>query len=170
VSIPSLSIQKSPPAKHPSFSASSPIAKHREISPRFSHRPTPRQQLAQALQHDPAVAGEMCNPFAGGAENIDSLLRGPDAVTWTTLLTNEWARCAQGIIGNRPSAAHIIGDQTIFFIFPSQVPAGRKVTHATFVCTMRPGEAEPCRIRMTDSMLVKTFALLLLASPTPNST
>jgi hypothetical protein len=37
----SLSIQKSQPAKHLSFSASSPIAKHGEISPRFSHRPTP---------------------------------------------------------------------------------------------------------------------------------
>jgi hypothetical protein len=61
----------------------------------------------------------------------------------------EWACCAQGVIGNRPSARHIIGNQTIFFIFRSQVPAGRKVTHATFVCTMRPGEAEPHRIRMT---------------------
>jgi hypothetical protein len=138
VPIPSLSIQKAPPAKPPSFSASSPIAKYREISPRFSHRSTPRQQLAQALQHDPTIAGKMYNPVTGRAENIDSLLRGPDTVTWTTSLTNEWARCAQGIIGNRPSAAHIIGNQTIFFIFPSQVPAGRKVTYATFVCTMRP--------------------------------
>jgi hypothetical protein len=149
VPIPSLSIQKSQPAKHPSFSASSPIAKYRELSPRFSHQPTPRQQLAQALQHDPTIAGKMYNPVTGRAENIDSLLRGPDTVTWTTSLTNEWARCAQGIIGNRPSAAHIIGNQTIFFIFPSQVPAGRKVTYATFVCAMRPGKAEPYRIRMT---------------------
>jgi hypothetical protein len=148
VPAPSLSIQKSQPAKHP-FSASSPLAKCREISPRFSHRPAPRQQLAQSLQHDPTVAGKMYNPVTGRAENIDSLLRGPDTITWTTSLTNEWARCAQGIVGNRPSARHIVGNQTIFFIFPSQVPAGRKVTYATFVCTMRPGKAEPYQIRMT---------------------
>jgi hypothetical protein len=89
VPTPSLSIQKSQPAKHPSLSASSPIAKHREISPRFSQRPTPHQQLAQSLQHDPTVAGKMYNPVAGRAENIDSLLRGPDTVTCTTSLTNE---------------------------------------------------------------------------------
>jgi hypothetical protein len=35
------------------------------------------------------------------------------------------------------------------FIKPHQVPAGRKVTYANFVCTMRPGKAEPCRVRMT---------------------
>jgi hypothetical protein len=149
VPIPSLSIQKSQPAKHPSFSASSPIAKHREISPRVSHRPTPRQQLAQSLQHEPTIAGKMHNPVTGRAENIDCLLQGPDTVTWTTSLTNEWARCAQVIIRNRTSAAHIIGNQTIFFVFLSQVPARRKVAHATFVCTMRPGKAEPCRIHMT---------------------
>jgi hypothetical protein len=148
VPIPSLSIQKSQPAKHPSLSASSPISKYREISPRFNHRSTPRQQLAQVLQHDPTIAGKMYNPVTGRAENIDSLLRGPDTITWTTSLTNEWTRCAQGIIGNRPSSAHVIGNQTIFFIFPNQVPAGRKVTYATFVCTMRPGKAEPYRIRM----------------------
>jgi hypothetical protein len=59
----------------------------------------------------------MYNPVTGGAKNIDSLLRGPDTVTWTTALTNEWARCAQGIIGNLPSVGHIIGNQTIFFIY-----------------------------------------------------
>jgi hypothetical protein len=148
VPAPSPAIQKSQPVKHP-FSASSPLAKHKEISPRFSHRPAPRQQLAQSLQHDPTVAGKMHNPVTGRAENIDSLLRGPDTITWTTSLTNEWARCAQGIIGKRPSACHIIGNQTIFFIFPGQVPVGRKVACAAFVCAMRPGKAEPCRIRMT---------------------
>jgi hypothetical protein len=55
VPTPSLSIQKSQPVKHP-FSASSPITKYRELSPRFSHRPTPRQQLAQSLQHDPTFS------------------------------------------------------------------------------------------------------------------
>jgi hypothetical protein len=37
----------------------------------------------------------------------------------------------------------------MIFIHPHQVPAGRKVTYANFVCTMQPGKAEPYRIRMT---------------------
>jgi hypothetical protein len=35
------------------------------------------------------------------------------------------------------------------FIMPHQVPAGRKVTYANFICTMQPGKAEPYRICMT---------------------
>jgi hypothetical protein len=35
------------------------------------------------------------------------------------------------------------------FICPAQVLAGGKVTYANFVCTMRPGKAEPYRICMT---------------------
>jgi hypothetical protein len=38
----------------------------------------------------------------------------------------------------------------MFFILPhQQVPPNRKVTYAQFVCTMRPGKAEPWHIRMT---------------------
>jgi hypothetical protein len=48
-----------------------------------------------------------------------------------------------------PSSDAIIGNQTIFFIPPHQVPTGRKVTYANFVCIMRPGKAEQYRIRMT---------------------
>ena len=91
----------------------------------------------------------MFHPATGRPETIDTLLRGPDKVTWTTSLANEWARCAQGLTMNRPGDRHVIGNQTILFISPRQVPAGRKVTYANFVCTMRPGKAEPCRIRMT---------------------
>jgi hypothetical protein len=110
---------------------------------------TSRLQFAQSVQHDPSVSGKMFNPKTGRAETIDTLLQGPDQQTWTTSLSNEWGRCAQGISKNRPSSDAIIGNQTIFFIPPHQVPTGRKVTYANFVCTMRPGKAEPYRIRMT---------------------
>jgi hypothetical protein len=140
--------KKLPPPKQ-SASAPSLPSNYRNVSPRFSHRPPPRLQFAQSLQHDPSVAGKMFDPVTGRAETIDSLLRGPDQSTWTTSLANEWARCAQGLVANRPAASQITGNQTIFFITPSQVPAGRKVTYANFVCTMRPGKAEPYRIRMT---------------------
>jgi hypothetical protein len=122
---------------------------YRDISPRFTARPSQRLQFAQSVQHDPAIAGKMFHPVTGRPENIDTLLRGPDSDIWTTSLANEWARCAQGLSRNRPPERHVAGNQTIFFIPPNNVPAGRKVTYSNFVCTMRPGKAEPYRIRMT---------------------
>jgi hypothetical protein len=91
----------------------------------------------------------MYNPITGKAENIDSLLRGPDSLIWSKSLTNEWGRCTQGLSKSRAVNDRINGNNTMFFIFPNQVPHGRKVTYAQFVCTMRPGKAEPWRIRMT---------------------
>jgi hypothetical protein len=92
----------------------------------------------------------MYNPHTGKAENIDSLLRGPDGgLKWYQSLTNEWGRCTQGVTKSRNVSEQIAGNNTMYFILPHQVPAGRKVTYATFVCTMRPGKAEPWRIRMT---------------------
>ena len=101
--------------------------------------PTSNAQIlhfAQSIQHDPSVAGKMFNPTTGRAETIDSLIRGPDKDIWITSLANEWGRCAQGIAKNRPLSHQVTGNRTIFFIRPSQVPAGRKVTYANFVCTM----------------------------------
>jgi hypothetical protein len=91
----------------------------------------------------------MFNLITGRPENVDTLLRGPDSPLWTASLANEWARWAQGLSANRPTEQRIAGTDIIFFIRPRQVPAGRKVTYANFVCTMRPGKAELCRIRMT---------------------
>lgn len=112
-----------------------------------THQPT---ELAQViLQHDPSVAGKMFNPNTNRPETIDSLLAGPDSAIWRRSLTNEWARCMQGITQDRPATEHITGNETMFFILPHKVPNGRKVTYANFVCTMRPGKAEPMRVRMT---------------------
>jgi hypothetical protein len=108
-----------------------------------------RLQFSQSVQHDPSVSGKMFNPMTGRAETIDTLLQGPDKQIWTTSLSNEWGRCAQGISKNRPQSDAIIGNQTIFFIPPHQVPTGRKVSYANFVCTMQPGKAEQYRIHMT---------------------
>ena len=91
----------------------------------------------------------MYNPITGCAENIDSLLRGPDSTRWLRSLTNEWGRCMQGIHLDRAASDKIHGNDVMFFIFPHQVPGDRKVTYAQFVCTMRPGKAEEWRIRMT---------------------
>jgi hypothetical protein len=119
------------------------------------HPRTHQRLVAQAItppppvSHDPSLAGKMYNPHTGKAENIDSLLRGPDGLKWYQSLTNEWGRCTQGVTQSRSVNEQIAGNNTMHFILPHQVPAGRKVTYATFVCTMRPGKAEPWRIRMT---------------------
>jgi hypothetical protein len=91
----------------------------------------------------------MFNPITGRPKNVDALLRGPDSPLWTASLANEWARCAQGLSANRPTDQRVAGADAIFFIRPRQVPAGRKVTCANFVCAMRPGKAELHCIRMT---------------------
>jgi len=111
--------------------------------------PAPIQHVAHAMQYDPMVSGKMHNPATGRPETIDSLLNGPDKEIWTISLTNEWGRCTQGLTKHRSTVTAIIGSSTIFFIKPDQVPPGRKVTYVNFVCTMRPGKSDPCRIRMT---------------------
>jgi hypothetical protein len=105
--------------------------------------------LAQSIKHDPTIAGKMYDPATGRAETIDSLLRGPDAATWITSLSNEWGRCTRGLSKHRTPATTIIGQHTMVFIKPHEVPAGRTITYANFVCTMRPGKSEIYRIRMT---------------------
>jgi hypothetical protein len=126
--------------------------RHRITRMQFDPRTHQRQAVVQTVvhvQYDPDVAGKMYHPVTGKLENIDSLLRGPDAIKWFASLTNEWGRCTQGITKTRTASTAIKGNNTIFFILPQSVPPGRKVTYATFVCTMRPGKAEPWRIRMT---------------------
>ena len=59
-----------------------------------SHRST---HLAQSVQHDPTIAGKMFDPDTGRAETIDTLLDGPEILTWTTSLSNEWGRCTRGL-------------------------------------------------------------------------
>jgi hypothetical protein len=84
----------------------------------------------QLVQHDPTVAGKMYDPVTGKAENIDSLLKGPNGIKWYALLTNEWGRCTQGLSKTRTAHTAIKGNNTIFFILPQNVPPGRKVTYA----------------------------------------
>jgi hypothetical protein len=91
----------------------------------------------------------MYNPITGKAENIDSLLCGPNSTIWLKSLSNEWGQCTQGLHKSCLVKDTILGNNTVVFIFPDQVPAGCKVTYAKFVCTMRPGKAEVFRIRMT---------------------
>jgi hypothetical protein len=116
-------------------------------SPRLASRSFPPQtpvytHLAQSIHYDPTIAGKMFNSVTSKAETIDSLLSGPNSAIWLKSLSNEWGQCTQGLHKTRSADDTILGNNTIVFIFPHQVPAGRKVTYANFVCTMRPGKAE----------------------------
>ena len=52
----------------------------------------------------------------------------------------------------------ILGTNTVFFIKPSHVPAGCKVTYANFVCTLHPTKSETHCVRMTvDADLLDAF-------------
>jgi hypothetical protein len=116
-------------------------------SPRLAFHSFPPQtpvytHLAQSIHHDPTIAGKMFNPITGKAETIDSLLSGPDSAIWLKSLLNEWGRCTQGLHKSRSVDDTILGNNRIMLILPHQVPAGRKVMYANFVCMMLPGKAE----------------------------
>jgi hypothetical protein len=79
----------------------------------------------------------------GKKMSMDALLAGDDSTIWWNSLGNELGRLAQGI-GNR-----IVGTDTIDFIRRSDVPTGKKVTYANFICDERPLKEESMRVRIT---------------------
>jgi len=89
------------------------------------------------------------NSSIGKAKNRDSLLADPDPEIWEKSLANEIARCSAGLSKFGNPVETIFGNQPVFFIKPSQVPLGQKVTYSNFVCTMHPNKSEVYRIRMT---------------------
>ena len=135
--LPFKSLPKESPAPSPRVS---PVAPPR-VSPVAPPR-VPTIPLAQSVQHDPTIAGTMYDPITGRKETIDSLLHGPDKAIWLQSLANECGCCTQGLSKQRTTDTAIIGNRTMFFIKPHEVPPDRKVTYANFVCTMRLGKTE----------------------------
>jgi hypothetical protein len=70
------------------------------------------------------------------------------AFVTTKLLSDEWGHCAQVVSKTCLDADKIIGNKTSFSSLPTRSQLDAKVAHSAFVCTVRPGKAEPCRIRM----------------------
>lgn len=97
-----------------------------KIAPQIRHR--------QYLQHN-------FDPATGKRETIDSL-RGKYPELWEPALSNEWGRLADG------NDASLTGTQTIEFIMKSEVPEGRDITYASFVCDHRPLKPEPFWVRI----------------------
>ena len=79
----------------------------------------------------------MHHPETVHNQSLDVLLKGQESPTWTTSLTSDIGRLAQGIGKNIPAYEKIEGTNTIHFIKRRQVPRNAKVAYANFVCDIR---------------------------------
>ena len=109
--------------------------------------------LAQSVigldTYDKHYANHVFHHETGAKQSIDRLLQDKDAKTWTTALSNEFGRLAQGVGKRRPQDQYVQGTNTIFFIKRDNVPRDAKVTYANLICDLRPLKAETHRVRMT---------------------
>ena len=77
-------------------------------------------------------------------ETIDTLLKGDDSNIFWKSVGNKLGRLANGI-KNRVRATN-----TIVFIRKGQVPSGRTVTYAYFLCDYRPLKSQLFRFILTE--------------------
>jgi hypothetical protein len=144
----------SPPLQPKKTSTPGPPCPSRHRQPVTSrHACGPLAQIAinnKYAHHSAALVTSP--PTAGKQGSLKKLLAGPSAPTWLRGLANEWGRLLlKGLGINRPISERIQGTGAIFFITKAQVPQGRKVTYANFVCNIRPHKTEIHRVRMTAS-------------------
>ena len=66
-----------------------------------------------------------------------------DSDTWGKAVRNELRRLANGIENQ------VRATKSIEFIIKEEVPTGRTVTYANFVCDYFPLKSEPYRVRLT---------------------
>ena len=90
-----------------------------------------------------ALANAVIDEDTGTSLEYAALSSGPDKEVWIRALANDIGRLAQGV------GARIKGNSTMFFIHPSKIPRGRKVTYGRLVASLRPNKAEVNRVRLT---------------------
>ena len=171
VTLPRVSLKKTQPlvikpSPLPQLVRTSPRARLSRL--RFDPR-THQQHLVQAMQHDPSVAGKMYNAATGKAENIDSLLCGPDSIIWSKSLTNEWGRCTQGLKKQRDVKDHITGNETLccsFFHTKSRMTGKSHIRNLCAQCALvnlkkwatgNPQQALP--LKLTTPLPMASFTL-----------
>ena len=88
----------------------------------------PANQWACAVYH----------PDTGAKQSLDLLLTGEYSAIWTTSLTNELDRLAQGIHKQRHRATQIKGTNTIVLLKRNDILIKAKITYANFICNIRP--------------------------------
>ena len=74
--------------------------------------------------------------------SMNALLSGPDSAIWSTALSNELGRLTQGI------GDHVVSTDTINFIMKQELPKGKKVTYANFICDHRLLKEEEWRVHL----------------------
>ena len=94
------------------------------------------------VNHD-ALANAVIDKDTGVSLEYAALASGPDKDIWTRALANDIGRLAQGV-GSR-----IKGNNTMFFLHPSNISKDRKITYGRLVATLRPNKAEVNRVRLT---------------------
>ena len=113
--------------------------------------PAPRVTLPPHLlnttKNHATVARKFLDPVTGCAES-DTLLAAEDKTLWLKSLANEIGRCSIKFCKFCIPHKEISGNNTVFFIKPSQVPPGCKETYCNFAFTMCPNKTEVYRVRM----------------------
>ena len=90
------------------------------------------------------MVNAVIHPVTGKSMEYRELITDPlTKKAWTKSSANEFGRLAQGV-GKR-----IKGTNTIRFIPVTDIPKGRTITYARFVCDVRPQKSEPNRTRIT---------------------
>ena len=97
-----------------------------------------RHLLSQHLTHQINAIYDS----SGKKLTLSKLLHGPNKLVWNKALSNEIGRLTQG------NDFGIKFTDCMTFIHHSQIPVGKKVTYANFVCDHRPLKSEPWRVRL----------------------
>ena len=111
--------------------------------PRVHKSPSFKQLALYYLQAQELAASKLFHIYDtnGKKESLESLMK-KDPIKWGKALSNEWGRLAQG------NKHGVVATNTILFITKDEIPQGRDITYASFVCDYRPLKSEPFRIRI----------------------
>ena len=104
--------------------------------PQYIEHTTTLHKTSTTNQFLYPIANHIYN-HRGKKETIDSLRASPQKEVWEKALSNEWGRLAQGNVHG------VNATDTIDFIQHTQVPTGRDITYATFVCDYKPLKSRP---------------------------
>ena len=89
-------------------------------------------------------ATPVIDPVTGQSLEYHHLMKGPDRPIWEKALANDLGRLAQGVGTRMPT-----GNNTIFFVHPSEILLHKKVTYERLVIDIRPLKNEKLRVRLT---------------------